>query len=85
MAKSQLLGAFASSEDPTEISNRVKGVVLALSSVIILVGTQFFHVTLSANDVVSLASSLGTIAGAIWAVWGGILALVRFFGSVKSV
>lgn len=70
---------LASSQDPTQISNRVKGVVLGLSSLIILFAGQFFHMTLSANDVISLASELGTIAGAIWAVWGGILWLLTFF------
>lgn len=82
---SKRLGSLvASSEDPTQISNRVKGVVLALSSVIIFMGAQFFNITLTADDVVMLASQLGTVAGLVWALWGGILALVRFFAEVKD-
>lgn len=72
-------GAISSSQNPEEIANKVKGIVLALSSVIIFILAHFFNVNLSASDVVSLATSLGTIAGAIWAIYGTglhILALV---------
>lgn len=84
MEKRQLAGIVASSADPTEISNRVKGLVLGLSSFIILVATQFLHVQLTANDVLSLATELGTIAGAVWAIWGFILATIRFFATVRN-
>lgn len=70
---------FASSQDSTQVSNRVKGIILGLSSIIILVASQFFHITLSANDVVSLASEAGTIVGAIWAIYGAGLAIVTKF------
>lgn len=76
------LGAFwASSTNPEEISNRVKGIVLALSSVIILVAAHVFNITLSAGDVVTLATQFGTVAGLVWSLYGGVLALIRFFGS----
>ena len=79
------LGAWAaSSSNPEDISNRVKGIVLALSSVIILVAAQIFQVQLTANDVVSLASSLGALAGAIWAIWGAGIALVRWIAQVRD-
>lgn len=73
-------GIVASSQDPTEIANTVKGIVLALSSVIVFTVAQFMHITLSANDVMSLATDLGTAAGAVWTVYGLILKLVVFFG-----
>lgn len=74
-----------SSVDPTEISNRVKGAVLACSSVIILVVTQIFHIGLTGNDVISLATEAGTVAGAIWTVFGSILWLMKWVSSLKPV
>lgn len=80
--QNKTLGAWAaSSSNPTDISNRIKGIVLALSSIIILLAAQLFNIQLSAEDVVSLATSLGAVGGAIWTVWGFGLAAVRFFAS----
>lgn len=81
MTNKKLGAIWASSSNPEEISNRVKGIVLALSSIIILVAAQFFKIQLSAGDVVSLATQLGTVAGLVWSLYGGVLALIRFFGS----
>lgn len=78
-----LYGAIASSQDETEVANKVKGVVLALSGVIILVASQAFHLTLTANDVIALGGELGTLAGALWAIYGVVLHIVTFFGSKK--
>lgn len=72
-------GAITSSQDPEAIANKVKGVVLALSSVIAFLVAQLFNVQLSPQDMVGLASSLGAVAGGIWAIYGAglhILALV---------
>lgn len=79
------LGAWvASSSDPTEISNRVKGAVLALSSVIIFVASQLLNINLTADDVVSLGTQLGTVVGLVWALWGAGLAFVRWVGEVRE-
>ncbi len=73
-------GAITSSQNPEEIANTIKGMILAFSSIIILVATQFFHITLSANDVLSLASEAGSVAGAIWLLYGvGLKVLAYFF------
>lgn len=81
----QRLGAWAaSSADPTEVSNRVKGAVLALSSVIIYLAAQLFGIVLSASDIVALSAVLGTLAGATWGVWGALIALVRFIATVRN-
>lgn len=77
----KLAGWAASSANPEDVSNRVKGVVLALSSVIIFIAAQFLNITLTAADVVALATSLGTVAGAIWTIYGFGLAAVRFFAT----
>lgn len=83
MKNRQLYGAIASSQDPEQVANKVKGVILALSSIIILVAAQVFHITLSANDVVQLSGEIGAMAGALWAIYGVILNLVSFFGSKR--
>lgn len=81
----QKLGAWAaSSSNPEEVSNRIKGIVLAFSSVIILVAAQVFHIQLSAADIVSLAGSLGTIGGLIWSLYGAGLVLVRWVAQVRN-
>jgi hypothetical protein len=72
-------GALTSSQNPEEIANRVKGGVLACSSIIIFVAAQFFNVTLSANDVVSLATQISGIAGAVWMIYGFILSVIAYF------
>lgn len=73
-----------SSQDPTQVANKVKGVILALSAGIIFLAAQFCHITLTANDVVQLATEVGTIAGAIWAIYGAVLHLVTWLGSIKA-
>lgn len=80
----RLYGAIASSQDPTQVANKVKGVILALSSIIIFVAAQFFGITLTANDIVTLATQVSGIAGAVWAVYGGVLHLVTWLGTVRE-
>ena len=73
-------GAITSSVNPDDIAMRVKGVVLAFSSIIIIVAAQVFHVTLSANDVISLGGELGAIAGAMATLYGaGLWILTKMF------
>jgi len=83
--KKTLMSFLRSSQDPSEIGNKVKGFVLLLSGVIIFGASQVFNVTLSANDVITLGTGLGTVAGALWTVYGVLLHLITFFGSKKSV
>lgn len=79
-----LKGWLQSSADPTTVSNTVRGAVLAASGVIIFAATQFLHITLSANDVVSLATELGTLAGTLWFFYGLLMKGVVKMGSVKQ-
>lgn len=73
-------GSITSSQNPEEIATRVKGIVLAMSSIIILVAGQFFNVHLSANDVISMATELGAVAGAVTTLYGaGLWLLAKFF------
>lgn len=73
-------GAITSSTNPEEIATRIKGITLAMSSVIIFVAAQFFHVTLNANDVISFATEAGAVCGAVATLYGAGMALwARFF------
>lgn len=77
----KLAGWLQSSQDPTEVGNKVKGLILGVSSILILVSAQVFHFQLAANDVVTLATEIGTVAGAVWTIYGAVLHLVTLFGS----
>lgn len=79
----ELRGWLQSSQDPTAIATKVKGAILAFSSIIIMVGAAAFHLTLTANDVIALATEIGTVAGAIWAIYGAFLHLTKWAGSRK--
>jgi len=72
-------GSLTSSQNPEELANRVKGIVLALSSIIIFGASQLFGISLDANDIVDIATKLGMVSGAIWSAYGGIIALVSYF------
>ena len=79
----RLYGAIASSQDPATVANKVKGVILALSGVIIFAAAQFVGITLTANDIVTLATQVTAVAGAVWAAYGAILHLVTWLGSYQ--
>lgn len=83
MAEKKLAGWAQSSSSSEEISNRIKGVVLALSGLIIYFGANLFGVQLSAGDVAELASLLGIMGGALWGVWGAGMALVKWVATVR--
>lgn len=84
MKDKKLAGWAASSSNPEEVSNRVKGIILALSSIIIFLGTNLFGINLSPQDVVDLAGQLGVVAGFIWGLWGAGIALVRFIAEKRA-
>lgn len=79
-----LYGAIASSQDPEQIANKVKGVILASSSIIIFLAAQLLHITLSANDVLTLATEASAVIGGVWAVYGAILHLVTWLGTKST-
>lgn len=77
----QLYGAIASSQDPTEVANKVKGIILAGSSVTIFLAATFFHIALTPDNILSVATDVGTVSGAIWAVYGVYLHVVTWIGT----
>lgn len=82
--KTHLYGALQSSQDPTEVANKVKGAILMASSVIIFGVAHAFNITLTSNDVVTLATDISGVAGAVWAAYGCILHLVTWLGTVRN-
>lgn len=73
-------GAITSSVNPEDVATRVKGIVLTLSSIIILIAASVFHITLTATDILTLAGSVGAVAGAITTLYGAFMwVLVYFF------
>ena len=72
-------GALTSSQNPEELANIVKGIILGLSGLVIFLGSQFFGIELKPEDVMELAGQLSVIAGAVWAIYGAGLALVAKF------
>lgn len=84
MYMNQLSSWLQSSQDPTQVANKVRGAILVASSIIIFLAAAFFHVTLSANDVVSAATEIGAVAGAVWTIYGFILHVVTWFGTKKT-
>lgn len=83
MATRKLAGWAASSETPENVSARIKGVILACSSIIIFIAASFFHITLGANDVLSLATMASTIGGLVWSLYGAGVALVGWIATIK--
>lgn len=77
----ELKGIFASSDDPTQVSTRVQGIIVGASAIIIGVAAQIFHIQLSANDVVQLGSGLGMVAGAVVFLLGVAKWLIRKYGT----
>lgn len=80
----KLAGWAASSASPEEVSNRVKGAILAASGLIVFVATSIFQVQLSSADVIDLASQVSVIAGAVWAIWGAGVAIVRKIATITE-
>jgi len=84
MNEIRLAGWAASSSSPTEVSNRIKGIVMAGSSLVVLLGSRFFGLELTTENVMELSTQLGALGGAGWAVWGAVMALVRWVAKVRS-
>lgn len=84
MDTTQVPAFMQSSTDATQVSSRITGGVLACSSIIILLAQQFFHITLSSYDVISLATEVGIAGGAIWALKGTIIWVMTKFGKKNA-
>lgn len=74
---------IASSTDPTQVANTIKGLIVASSSVIVLVAAHLFGITLTPENVISLGTDAGMLVGAIWAVYGLIHKGVATLGRLR--
>ncbi len=70
---------LASSVSPDQVSTRVKGIVLALSSIIIFFAGHLFGIKMQPNDILELSTQLGMVAGAIWTIFGFIMRVINTF------
>ncbi len=74
---------IASSNDPTEVSNRIKGLLLTSSGVILYVLSTVLHITITPENYVALVSELAAVIGAIWSLYGLFHAGVVKMGRVR--
>jgi hypothetical protein len=68
-----------SSQDPQKISDRVKGIAIGSSAIIIFVATNVFGIQLQPQDVIDLGTQLGIVIGAVYSLYGFILSVVAYF------
>lgn len=86
MDTSPILAAWAaSSSDATVVSKTITGLVVAGTSLIILLVGASLHVQLSANDVLQFATELGTVGGFIWGISGFILKVIHWLAKKPTV
>ena len=83
--KPRLAGWAASSANPEEVSNRVKGIIISLSAVIIFFAANFFQVVLTPQDIFDLATMLAGLAGLGVSIYGAGLAFVRWIAQKRPV
>ena len=71
-------GMLSSSVNPNEVANTVRGLVLSLSSVIIMVA-GLMNIPLADSQIAEAASAIGLAAGALWTLYGLTLRVVVYF------
>lgn len=81
----ELKSWLQSSQDPESVSNTVKGAILSVSAIIIFLAAQFLNLQLTANDILSLGTQLGALAGSLWFFYGLLMKGVVRVGSVRKV
>ena len=68
-------GALSSSENPEKLAATVKGLILAFSSLIILLGGHF-GIPIVQEQIVEFATQIGIVAGGVWFLFGLVRKLV---------
>ena len=63
------LGLIGSSTDSSQLSATVSGIIVALSSLIILVASKF-GIMIDNVAVTSLAVQIGLVVGSMWTLYG---------------
>ena len=85
MEEKKDFGMLGSSADPTKLGNTARGIILAMSGIIIYVATQLGF-SLAETDVALFAQEAGTAIGFLWVLYGIVQKLVlkinsRFFSA----
>ena len=71
-------GALSSSTDPTQVANTVKGIIVALSGLLLVV-LPLAGISVTAEQLTTLAGNVGIAAGALWTLYGlGMKAVAHF-------
>lgn len=78
----QLQSWIQSSQDPSQVANTIKGIVVGASALIIFLAAQIFHLTLSSTDVLTLGTELGMVVGGIYGLYGLLMKGVVRVGRV---
>lgn len=81
----QLKSWLASSQDPAQVSSSVKGAVLTVSALIVFFAAHVLHITLTANDIATLATQIGALAGVVWFFYGLLFKGVMYAGTIKRL
>jgi hypothetical protein len=71
-------GFASSSEDPQKLAASVQAIILALASIIILLGKNW-GVEITQTQIVEGAGQIGLAVSSIWFVWGLLRKLVVHF------
>lgn len=77
-------GALSSSTNPQELAATVNGAILAVSSIILYVGTNLVGIDITQGDITSFAAAIGAVAGGVWTVYGLLRKLVVMLAEKKN-
>ena len=76
-------GALSSSTDPEKLGNTVKGVILAVSTIIIIVAGKL-GIPLTQGEVALLATQFGGAVSTLWIAFGLLQKIVVTFADKRA-
>lgn len=80
-----ILAAWAaSSSDSTKVSKTITGIVVSATSFVVLLAGLSLHIQISAGDVLTFATELGTVGGFVWGLSGFLLKMIHWLAKSKT-
>jgi hypothetical protein len=76
-------GSLSSWQDPTKVATTVKGIVLSLSSLLLVI-LPLAGISITAEQITTLAGNLGLAAGAVATLYGLGMKVVVYFSERKT-
>ena len=74
-----------SSQDPEQVANKVRGVLLMFSGIIVyLLGAMFGIDISNPQDTLEFVTQISSIAGAVWAAYGVVLNFVTWIFAKRA-